>query len=229
MDIVVFIMRTLEYTVLPPERNLYRLKPAPITHSSCSNTLDPPTTAAYHLTPALLPEPLPPPWTLAKACWSLSLFSSWRGIGWNFASPISRAADRPPFTRSSTRKSFIIYWLKVYPWTFFVHDLTRTYMSLIRSDFFMGTTRYTEMNLMGQVGCSLAVIGRVWYVLYAGYIPAAILAVMVGGWMGWKGEFWEPWSWPPIFGDIAEVWRYPGLSTLWSRVGCCHHSDWMGD
>lgn len=36
--------------------------------------------------------------------------------------------------------------------------------------------------------------------------------------MGWEGEMWSPWGWPPLFGNFKELWRYPGLSTMWSRV-----------
>jgi hypothetical protein len=85
-------------------------------------------------------------------------------------------------------------------------------------DFFSGRVPYADLTLAQKVACSAAVVSRVWWILHETYIPLSIFAVCVGGWMGWEGEFWSPWGWPPILGGFKEIWLHPGLSTVWSRV-----------
>lgn len=165
-------------------------------------------------------EPVPLPWTLHKFYWALSLFSSWRGIGWNYVSPLSAKAYNHPYKRTSTRKAFIWNQTSSLVPVCILGWATKRYITTIGFDFFHGLVSWSELSRT-QVFChSLSVVVRVWWILNVGYIPMSLGCVIVGGVFGWKGEFWEPWGWPPIFGGLKEVWQFPGLSTVWSRVSC---------
>ena len=190
--------RLIDHVSLPPEIHCYRVQPLP---------------SGDHLK-----EPLPPPFTLAKAFWALSLFSSWRGIGWNFTAPLSALAKQPPFARTSSRRSFVWRQIKYLPVLISFGWATQAYMRTVGLDFFAGNTSYDALPLSHKFGHSLAVVSRVVWALNVGYIPVSIACVLWGGWRGWEGEFWSPWGWPPILGGLREVWEYPGLSTMWSRV-----------
>ena len=207
---VVFILRVIEHACFVPEVHVYRLRPS-------SGTRSEPATSDTD-NPTLAREPVPPPFTLSKILWALSLFSSWRGIGWNFTVPLSIAGRQHPYKRTSTRRQFVLTGAAMIPLLYLVNDASRTYMKYSASHFFSGKTAYAELTLGQTITYSLAVVARVWWILQAVVVPLSIGCVLVGGYMGWEGDFWAPWAWPPTFGSIAELWRFPGLSTLWSRV-----------
>lgn len=80
------------------------------------------------------------------------------------------------------------------------------------------TLTYADLTLGQKAIYSIMVVTRTWYGLNLPHVLAALLCVGIAGLMGWEGEMWSPWGWPPLFGNFTELWRYPGLSTMWSRV-----------
>lgn len=200
-------MRLIDHTFFTPEHTTNRIRPTLITQGHSSSVV-------------YIREDVPPPWTIRKYAWAFSLFFSWRGIGWNFTSPISAKGLAHPYTPTSTRRSFITHQLQVIPVILLIADATKTYMRYPARAFFSGQTAYTDLSMSETVWIHLAVVARVWWILNSAYVPLSIVAVLMGGWLGCEGEFWSPWGWPPIFGGIKEIWQYPGLSTVWSRVSC---------
>lgn len=77
----------------------------------------------------LLPETIPPPRTLAKLYWSLNLWFSERGIGWNYAAPLPDSSRRHPFTRTSGRIPFLFNRGMYLTIVYLVSDLARSYMA----------------------------------------------------------------------------------------------------
>lgn len=216
---VVFVMRVIDHACFVPETHVFRLPPQEST-PILKHIGDPDD-------PTLVREAVPPPFTLAKALWALSLFSSWRGIGWNFTVPLSIAARQHPYKGTSSRRHFVFTRAAMLPLLYFVNDASRTFMKYRASHFFSGQTAYDDLTLGETITYSLAVVARVWWILQSAVVPLSIACVLVGGYMGWESEFWAPWGWPPTFGSISELWMYPGLSTLWSRVSWSDRSSLM--
>ena len=167
-------------------------------------------------------EPVPPPWTLAKFYWANSLWWSWRGIGWSYCPPLPPSSTRHPFSRDSTRKEYLIYRFK--HWIIFriLSDFVFLYMNLSKdSPFFLdqpGAKLYTDMTQWERAKHSLIIVGWVIQSLDRDHIHMSFVFVGLGGLMGWEGEMWSPWGWPPMFGGFRDIWENPGLSFTWSRV-----------
>lgn len=173
----------------------------------------------------LVPEPIPPPWTLAKFGWAFSLFCSHRGIGWNYTSPLPPSAHKHPFLRTSSRRDHLLNRIITFLVGYLVFDAVRTYMNLgpARALAFFDSLPgvgpvYDELAMWEKAVYSVCVAVRIWWSIEWAALFAGIVAVSVGGLMGWEGEMWSPWGWPPTFGSILDVWEHPGLSNMWSRV-----------
>lgn len=140
-------VKALEVLVFyPPEDHCYRIKPQG-KETAKRNQLDVKDDAGrarenghgvavrdgdssgMQAPPTLVPESIPPPFTLVKLYWAFSLWFSQRGIGWNYVAPLPASSMRHPFTRKSSRRAYlvnrVIYLLCVY----LACNLTRAYMT----------------------------------------------------------------------------------------------------
>lgn len=214
----------------PAEENLYRLKPSKrfeLKHTP-SATSDEHTNGLSngHTTTTskadLVAEPLPPPWTMAKFWWASSLWWSWRGIGWNYTCSLPTTSRSHPFSHSSSRLAYIRRRLTFYILGWFLHDLTRSFMNVgPYSSFFgghQGAPNYNDLSVGQKALFSICVVTRIVTGMEESSVACGLIFVSIGGVMGWEGEFWSPWGWPPIYGSLADLWRHPGLSSMWSRV-----------
>lgn len=95
-----------------PEREFWRIK-APLdgVNGRDQGKADKPSTSHHQF-------PVPPPWTWQKLCWAISLASTPRGVGWNFASHRVRSdyeaaaqkrIGRLAFVGASLRKALCAY------------------------------------------------------------------------------------------------------------------------
>jgi hypothetical protein len=198
------IVRALELLVLyPAEENVYRVTP--------------------QADGDFVREPIPPPWTKAKLYWAYSLWWSNRGIGWNYSCTLPPSSTRHPFSRTSSRKAFLINRGRHYLlWIAFV-DLVRAYMALgPGAAFFDGRAgvapSYDSLTMTEKAVYSLCVCVRIMWSIEKTFTGGSLLLVAMGGVLGWEGEMWSPWGYPPLFGSIQELWLHPGLATVWSRV-----------
>lgn len=174
--------------------------------------------------PILLPEAIPPPFTLTKFYWGMSLFWSWRGIGWNYCCPLPFSARRPPFTRSSSRRAYLLHRLRntVLLWVFW--DIFRSFtnlaprFSVLLTSPYGTAPPYAEWSYLERAVCSIIVVARIVIGMEKSHLIASLAFVGLGGYMGWEGEVWSPWGWPPLFGSFDEIFKYPGLAVMWSRV-----------
>ncbi|WVR08190.1 hypothetical protein IAU60_005236 [Kwoniella sp. DSM 27419] len=225
-----FCMRVLEYLVFfPPEEHCHRivpqsqLRPASKGHAKHSTSTD---------TDPFVPEPVPPPFTWAKFCWAASLWWSYRGIGWNTVCPLPSSSLQRPYTRSSGRLSFLarqtVNWVVFY----LIDDLCKASMYLSSASAFFTEAQgiappYTSLSQLERAWYSTMVAVDVWFGLLKSHIVVGCLCVAFGGLMGWESEMFAPWGWPPLFGSLSELWKHPGLSTMWSRTWQGYNRRWL--
>ena len=232
-----FAIRTLELLVFfPAEENVYRVVP---TKEGVTITLPPKVPAELNGNghgPApktnktrtatrpetMTAEPVPPPWTFAKFCWANSLWWSWRGIGWNYASPLPNSSLQSPFTRNSTRTSYITHRVSEFIFKMTILDFVRAWMNCSSASAFFsgrpGSPTYVDLTQVQRAVYSMTQAIRTVTGMEISHIPVSIGMVAMGGMMGWEGELWSTWGWPPLFGTFGDVWRSPGLSQMWSKV-----------
>ena len=166
-------------------------------------------------------EPAPPPWSVARWYWAWSLVWTHRGLGWNFSPPLVPAADHPPFRRGSSRKHFIVKQIRDFIINMLLVDIIRSYMNndpFASGYFSHHHPQYTELSQWKRAVMSTCVALRVCLGMNKSYYVSSIFMVSLGGYMGWEGEMWSTWGWPPLYGTLNDIWVYPGLSTAWSRV-----------
>lgn len=166
-------------------------------------------------------EPVPPPWSLARFYWAWSLVWTHRGLGWNFSPPLVPAADHPPFRRGSSRKHFVIRQLRDFFINLLLIDIIRTYMNNDPSAsafFSLHQPHYSDLTQWQRAVFSTCVALRVCLGMNKSYFISSIFMVSLGEHMGWEGEMWSTWGWPPLYGTLRDIWVYPGLSVAWSRV-----------
>ncbi|ORY34899.1 hypothetical protein BCR39DRAFT_515473 [Naematelia encephala] len=235
-----FAIRTMEWLVFfPAEDNVYRLVTVPTRpsglingHNNQQQQPDKATkTTGENSNSTVEPEPIPPPFTLAKFYWASSLFWSWRGIGWNFAPPLSPSSYTEPYTRTSSRISYLRHRFLYYIFVFAIHDINRTFTNCSSAaPFFSGSPgapRYSDLTEVQKGIYSICVAARIWFSLELTHVLYSLILVSIGGIMGWKGELWTPWGWPPLLGSLSDVWRYPGLGTMWSRTWHHYFRRWL--
>lgn len=216
-----FIFRTYELLVFFPaeehtHRFVHRTNPRPLPSVLA---LKPPSSS--NDTQPLVPERVPAPYTLAKFYWATSLWWSWRGVGWNYCCPLPSSSRREPYTKGSPRRAYFFSRLSFIAAAWLFYDLMRSLMNLTPARAFFHPNpilAYTDLTLSQKALYSIMVVTRTWYGLNFSHVLASLLFVGIGGLTGWEGEMWSPWGWPPLFGNFKELWRYPGLSTMWSRV-----------
>ncbi|ODN78597.1 hypothetical protein L202_04202 [Cryptococcus amylolentus CBS 6039] len=223
-----FVARTFELLVFfPAETHTHRLvprKPLPVDSTKLS-----PVAITSENTP-LVPEQVPPPFTLAKLYWAASLWWSFRGLGWNYCCPLPASSRKAPFIKGSSRKEFFIAQAKFFALAWIWHDLMRTIMVFTEAaDFFLpgATMSYDDLSFGQRALYSIIVVSRTWYGLNLAHVTSSCFIVALGGLLGWEGEIWSPWGWPPLFGNFAELWKYPGLSTMWSRTWQGYNRRWL--
>ncbi|WVW86750.1 hypothetical protein I302_108804 [Kwoniella bestiolae CBS 10118] len=224
-----FIMRILEFFIFfPPEENCHRLVPRSQGHSpSHESKLKSPQSQEEVV---LIPEPVPPPFTLAKFYWSFSLWFSYRGIGWNTSCPLGASSRRDPYLRTSSRTHFVMVQMRKWILAYLVDDFFRAIRNIHSASFFSGlpgAVPYHQLSQFERGINSTAVVVRIYFSLVNSHIAMSIICVIIGGLLGWETEMYAPWGWPPLFGDLDELWRYPGLSTLWSRTWQGYNRRWL--
>jgi hypothetical protein len=207
-------IRALELLVFfPAEENVYRLQRT--TNINSQNSKDDPAET-------IIREPIPPPWTLEKLYWSASLWYSLRGIGWNYDCSLPSTSLQYPYSPTTPRKDYLISRVKHYILAILLHDTARSYMNLSPAHSFFtrlsNSPTYTQLGQIQRAVYSIALATRIWFSLEKTHVVMCLVFVSVGGVMRWEGEFWEPWGWPPMFGGLRDIWRYPGLSHMWSKV-----------
>ncbi|OCF35136.1 hypothetical protein I316_03177 [Kwoniella heveanensis BCC8398] len=245
-----FIFKVFEYFLFfPPEEHCHRLVPrssSRSTKSSGHSNGDTPTSKLKARSEdttsvgvnetqeeeALVPEPVPAGFTWAKLCWAASLWFSYRGIGWNYVCPLPRSAYQPPYTRQSSRKAFLIKQLKMWVFGYLVDDFFRAYRNCSSAaPFFSGlpgiAPPYSSLTQYERAIYSIAVVVRVWFGLINSHIGWSMGMVILGGILGWETEMFAPWGWPPLFGGLVELWKHPGLSTMWSRTWQGYNRRWL--
>lgn len=153
----------------------------------------------------------------------MSLTWSWRGIGWNYCCPLPHSSRRHPYTRSSSRRDFLLLRLRNTVILWISWDVFRTITNLTPASKFLtnpeGTAvPYANLSVLERAFYSVLVSARIVIDMEKSNLGASILFVAIGGYMGWEGEIWSPFGWPPLFGSFDEILRYPGLATMWSRV-----------
>lgn len=204
------MFRVLETMIVyPAEETVYRVRPAKSPGSKARYTA----------------EPIPLPWTWSKFDWSLSLFWSWRGIGWNYAAPLPPHLSRfQPLTSTITRKSFLLRQTLQFILEQLISDTIRSYMNLSHAATFWSrspanpSVLYAGLSIWDRAINSTCIVLRIWLNVNKYYILGSIACVTIGGILGLEGELWSPWGWPRLFGGLWEIWRYPGLSHMWSKV-----------
>jgi len=209
-------MKTLEILIFfPAEENVFRVRKASKNHLKPS--------AEPQGAVELVPEPIPRPFTLHKFYWGLSLFWSWRGIGWNYACPLPTSSLRRPYSRDSTRREFLIARLRQVLIIWFCWDFFRTYTNLTPASIYLGgrpgeAPLYADLAFWEKAIHSILMSTRIIIDTERSFLMCSVLMVGIGGLMGWDGELWEPYGWPPLFGTVRDLWISPGLATMWSKV-----------
>ena len=208
---------------LPPEETVYRIRPRSLVFPSPSR--DNPRGKSSDSNGAgdeLVPEPVPPAWSWRKFCWVCSLWWSFRGIGWNYCCPLPQSSLSPPFSRTSSRRSFLLYRTLYFTLTTLGLDFVRSVINMSHMrPFFNGgplSKQYNDLTQWERAYYSITVAAFTWWSVERTHPPVSIIMVSLGGIMGWKGEMWEPWGWPPLFGSMQALWKHPGLSHMWSMV-----------
>ncbi|GMK53467.1 hypothetical protein CspeluHIS016_0100530 [Cutaneotrichosporon spelunceum] len=202
-----FAARAIEHLVVfTPEFEVYRLRPVTSRTESKGRR-------------GLEPEPIPQPWTWAKLGWAASLWWSWRGIGWNFAAPLTESQASEPFTRDTPRwhhiRCRLLHLLGVYV----LDSLAAIYMHVRMPQFFIAhTLKYAELTTGQRAAVSIATVARIIASVNLSHLQLGLAAVAVGGVFGLKGEVWEPWGWPSMFGSIKDIWRNPGVNYVWAKA-----------
>ncbi|ORX37889.1 hypothetical protein BD324DRAFT_623677 [Kockovaella imperatae] len=211
----------------PPEDNVYRLIPR-ITgqthlhngHEGHDRHNGNPHGHSKSTTVDLVAEPVPEPWTLAKFYWANSRWWSWRCIGWSDSCPLPQSAQRHPYTHQSSRKDYLIARFKYLILTVIVGDFIHSYIRLSsQAPFFQnlpGAQTYDEMSTWERAKCSLITVGWIWFSLELPQVQCSIFFVGAGGILGWEGEIWSPWGWPPMFASSGNFFRRPTLAYTWS-------------
>ncbi|WWC92944.1 uncharacterized protein L201_007907 [Kwoniella dendrophila CBS 6074] len=234
----IFVMRLFEYFFFfSPEEHCHRMIPKSRLHSQIksikSNGLES-GEKAEHLTlttneedDILVPEPVPAPFTLEKFYWAWSLWWSYRGIGWNFQCPLPSSSLAEPYTRKSTRKEWWFKTAKFYLLAYLLDDFFRSIRNIYAADFFSGQRSYDDLSQFERGLFSTAVVIRVWYGLNNSWCATALMFVPLGYYMGWEGELTTPWGWPPMFGALSNLWKHPGLSTMWSKTWHGYNRRWL--
>ncbi|WVW86770.1 hypothetical protein I302_108824 [Kwoniella bestiolae CBS 10118] len=222
-------MRVLEYFVFyPPEEHVHRIVPKSQIHPHPKKLSDVQKAEQEETgEETLVPEPVPRPFTLAKFYWGSSLTWSFRGIGWNFQCPLPASSTSAPYSRGSSRSSWIKAQLK--PWfiIYIIDDLCRALRNIVAKEFFAGEVPYDSLTQWQRGLYSTLVVFRVYAGMVHAWIPYGIGMFTIGWMMGWKGEIWEPWGWPPLFGPMGDLWKHPGLSTMWSRTWHGYNRRWL--
>ncbi|BEJ14147.1 hypothetical protein CspHIS471_0313210 [Cutaneotrichosporon sp. HIS471] len=200
-----FVFRTIEHLVVfTPEFEVYRLR-----RLRNDKGKERP----------LEPEPIPQPWTWAKLGWAASLWWSWRGIGWNFAPPLTESQTSEPFTRSTSRWQHIRYRLLHLLGVYVADGLAASYMHVGMPQFFIThTLKYADLTTGQCAAVSIATVARILASVDLTHIVFGLTAVTIGGMFGFKGEVWEPWGWPLMFGSMKDIWRNPGLNYVWAKA-----------
>jgi hypothetical protein len=212
------------FIFFPPEENVFRLRGVRKHHQSLEPT-------AQTQKSELVPEPIPQPFTLHKFYWGLSLFWSWRGIGWNYACPLPKSSLQRPYSRDSSRREFLIARLRKTIFTWFCWDLFRTYTNLTPATIYLSgqpgiAPLYANLAIWEKAIHSILISARIILDTERAFLMSSIMMVSIGGFMGWEGELWEPYGWPPLFGTFGDLWTSPGLATMWSKV--CTDSTCLG-
>nr|ODN91069.1 hypothetical protein L203_01271 [Cryptococcus depauperatus CBS 7841] len=221
-----FIFRTYELLVLfPGETHTHRItmRSPPITDRLKSSSKNTPTTH-------FIPEQVPAPFTLAKFYWATSLWWSFRGVGWNYCCPLPSSSRRVPYVRGSSRREYFITRLKFLALAYLWYDAMRTIMNLTTARHFFHpnpSLSYQDLSIGQTALYSIIVVSRVWYGLNHSHVTVALFFVGLGGLLGWEGEIWSPWGWPPLFGNFKELWKHPGVSTMWSRTWQGYNRRWL--
>jgi hypothetical protein len=216
-QIVAQAFRALEtFVFFPPEENVFRLREVRKEHESLEPT-------AQTQKPELVPEPVPQPFTLRKLYWGLSLFWSYRGIGWNYACPLPESSLQRPYSRNSSRREFLITRLRKTILIWFSWDLFRTYTNLTPASIYLSgrpgiAPSYANLAVGEKAIHSILIPARIVLDTERSFLMCSIMMVSIGGFMGWEGELWEPYGWPPLFGTFGDLWTSPGLATMWSKV-----------
>ncbi|KLT41265.1 hypothetical protein CC85DRAFT_236637, partial [Cutaneotrichosporon oleaginosum] len=211
-----FAFRALEHLVVfTPEFEVYRLRPAPPTPPNGKRG----KLIKHARHPKLEPEPVPAPWTWAKLDWATSLWWSWRGIGWNYAPPLTESQMRYPSAYDTPRAQHLryraLYLLAVYA----VDGLAGSFMHVGMPQFFIShTLTYAELDTRQRAVVSLATVARILASLEFAHLQLGLMLVSIGGLCGLKGELWEPWGWPAMFGSLQDIWRNPGLNYVWAQA-----------
>jgi len=217
-------IKALELLVsFPAEEHVYRLKqlPSAKTESKSQGRVDG-KKDDQSLTEKLIPEPVPPPWTFSKLWWAMSLWWSWRGIGWNYSCPLPAHSRQHPYLPSSRRSTFFLVQTARLVVGWMIWDLARSFMNVSSAAPFFsalpGAPSYQDLRISQKVVYSSCIAIRIAYNVERSNIILGLIGVSIGGVMGWEGEFWSPWGWPPVFGNPRDVWEQPGLSAMWSKV-----------
>jgi len=205
--------RVLQHLVFfPAEDHCFRVKPRANDENGQGSDTNP---------LVLVAEPVPAPWTRARFYWAWSLSWSLRGIGWNYTPPLVPAANGHPFLRGSSRSAFVAYQLRKLLINTLAIDIIRTYMNVnpSASAFFSShQPHYAGLTQWQRAVLSTCVALRTCLGIVKSFYMGSIFLVLIGGCMGWEGEMWSPWGYPPVFGSLQDTWRLPGVSTAWSRV-----------
>lgn len=224
-----FAFRAFEHLVVfTPEFEVYRLRPRAarltkhhdakgrqLIHSSTS-------TASHghgHEGATLEREAIPEPWTLAKLEWAASLWWSWRGIGWNYAPPLTDSQMGEPYMRTTSRRKHLIHRAIHLAAVYALDDAAASFMRVGMPQFFVThELKYADLTTWQRAAISIATVTRILGSLEYSHIQVGIMAVAVGGIFGLEGELWEPWGWPAMFGSLGCIWRNPGLNYVWAKV-----------
>lgn len=221
------IVRLLEWTFFTAETHCFRVRPKGGTPATATQ-LEEKVTSNQSASLVLIPEPVPEGFTKAKVGWAFSLYGSNRGIGWNYWPPLPQSSMVDPYIRTSKRRPFLLAQLRILITTMLVHDTTRYYITYVAPDFFTGKVPYDDLSLRQKAIYSIVTAARPWYTAQQLAPMFALLLVGLGGVMDWEGEMWSPWGYPPFFGGLTELWKRPGLSTMWSKVGLLSSSWCLG-
>lgn len=219
--------RSLEILIFfPPEENVFRVREV----KQQGQHLEPSSTTEK--SGELVPEPIPQPFTLGKFYWGLSLFWSYRGIGWNYACPLPASSLQRPYSRDSSRRDFLIARLRKTILIWFCWDLFRTYTNLTPASIYLSgqpalSPLYADLAIWEKAIHSILIPARIVLDTERSFLMCSIMMVGIGGVMGWEGELWEPYGWPPLFGTFGDLWTSPGLATMWSKV--CSDPDFSDE
>lgn len=133
-------------------------------------------------------EPIPPPWTLSKLSWGLSLVWSYRGIGWNYSCNLPYSFLAPPYSRTSSRRDFLWKAVGMFVLVTLVDDLTRTLMNLSPASSFFSLPRkigYIDLTQWERGVCSTLVLIRIWRSVEWYYL---LIIICVPRWDSWDGR-----------------------------------------